>query len=375
MASPPKARRGYLDWLRGIAVLIMVEAHTVDSWTRVAAHGRHAYAWALIVGCFGAPLFLFLAGVAVPLSAGSKLRRFGNARQAVAAVVSRGLEIFILAFLFRLQSFLLSPGSTVLGLFKVDILNIMGPAIVLAALLWWAGRTSRGRLLVFSSATLLIALATPIIRSSRLLDFLPIYFTWYLRPMNGHTNFTMLPWSGFVFAGAVIGVLLDDAREPRRERTVNLGVLAIGIGLTAVGVWAARQPAIYAHSEFWTTSPSFFAIRVGVMSIGLAAVYWLTSYLPVRAWSYPVRRFNAAMEVAGRESLFIYWIHVEMVYGLLTRPIHHQFALPVTLIACAIFIAFLYAIVLVKNRTIGPTPFTPFTGRQRVESRQAPLTA
>src|SRR5690348_7258952 len=110
MASPSTTRRGYLDWLRGLAVLIMVEAHTVDSWTRVAAHGTHAFAWALIVGGFGAPLFLFLAGVAVPLSVGSKRRRFGSAPPAVAAVVSRGLEIFILAFLFRLQSFLLSPG-------------------------------------------------------------------------------------------------------------------------------------------------------------------------------------------------------------------------------------------------------------------------
>jgi uncharacterized membrane protein len=26
-------RRAYLDWLRGVAVLIMVEAHTFDSWT------------------------------------------------------------------------------------------------------------------------------------------------------------------------------------------------------------------------------------------------------------------------------------------------------------------------------------------------------
>ena len=25
---------GYLDWLRGIAVLIMIEAHVLDSWTR-----------------------------------------------------------------------------------------------------------------------------------------------------------------------------------------------------------------------------------------------------------------------------------------------------------------------------------------------------
>ena len=28
------SRRGYIDWLRGISVLIMIEAHTLDAWTR-----------------------------------------------------------------------------------------------------------------------------------------------------------------------------------------------------------------------------------------------------------------------------------------------------------------------------------------------------
>lgn len=369
MAPGASTRRGYLDWLRGLAVLIMVEAHTVDAWTRTMAHGTRAYAWALIVGGFGAPLFLFLAGVAVPLSAGSKARRFGRTPPAVSAVVSRGLEIFILAFVFRLQSFVLSPGSTVLGLFKVDILNIMGPAIVIAALLWWLGRTPRGRLLIFVGATLAVALLTPIVRVSPLVDDLPLYFTWYLRPMNGHTNFTMLPWSAFVFAGAVLGVLLDEARAADRERMVNAGVLAGGAALTAVSFWAAWQPSIYERSEFWTTSPSFFGIRLGVMCVGMALVYFATRRLDSS------QGFTAAMELMGRESLFVYWIHVEMVYGLLTWPIHHELPLPLTLTACLAFSAFLYAIVVVKNRTIGPTPFTPFTGRARMKTAQQPLTA
>ena len=33
-------RRTYLDVLRGLAVLMMIEAHVIDSWTRVANAGR-----------------------------------------------------------------------------------------------------------------------------------------------------------------------------------------------------------------------------------------------------------------------------------------------------------------------------------------------
>jgi len=69
-------RRTYLDVLRGVAVLIMIEAHVIDSWTRVADRRSRAFGESLILGGFGAPLFLFLAGVAVAMSAG----RAKNAR-------------------------------------------------------------------------------------------------------------------------------------------------------------------------------------------------------------------------------------------------------------------------------------------------------
>src|SRR5437773_1729865 len=47
----------------------MIEAHAGDSWTREAS--RHSIAWrnAVILGGFAAPLFLFLAGVAVVFAA------------------------------------------------------------------------------------------------------------------------------------------------------------------------------------------------------------------------------------------------------------------------------------------------------------------
>ena len=68
--TPPASRRTYLDVLRGIAVLIMIEAHVIDAWTRVADRRSRAFGESLILGGFGAPLFLFLAGIGVVMSAG-----------------------------------------------------------------------------------------------------------------------------------------------------------------------------------------------------------------------------------------------------------------------------------------------------------------
>ena len=119
--TTPAARRTYLDVLRGVAVLIMIEAHVIDSWTRETDRHSRAFGESLILGGFGAPLFLFLAGVGVAMSAGSKSRRLaGDDRAAAAIVARRGLQIFGLAFIFRFQSFVLSnaPAWTLL---KVDI--------------------------------------------------------------------------------------------------------------------------------------------------------------------------------------------------------------------------------------------------------------
>ena len=135
-------RRGYIDALRGLAVLIMIEAHVLDSWTRFPDRQTRHYAYAMVLGGFGAPLFLFLAGLAVPLSAGSKLRRTGDGQAASRAVARRGLEIFGLAFLFRIQAWVLG-WSAPRWLLRVDILNIMGPSIMAAAAIWGALNTLR----------------------------------------------------------------------------------------------------------------------------------------------------------------------------------------------------------------------------------------
>jgi uncharacterized membrane protein len=115
--SDGNQRRGYLDWMRGLAVLVMIEAHTLDSWTRLDARDAWQFQWAMIVAGFGAPLFLFLAGTTATLSAGSKFRRSGDARAASRAVVWRGFWVCCLAFLFRVQAWVLAlaPARSLLG--------------------------------------------------------------------------------------------------------------------------------------------------------------------------------------------------------------------------------------------------------------------
>src|SRR5690349_10243532 len=105
-------RRPYIDWLRGFAVLTMVEWHVLDSWSVRA--GRESFAWTIIqlIGGSAAPLFLFLAGVAAPFAIQSKVRRGASVEDAAWSVQKRGWQVFGIAHLLRLVSFLLYPDAT-----------------------------------------------------------------------------------------------------------------------------------------------------------------------------------------------------------------------------------------------------------------------
>jgi uncharacterized membrane protein len=337
-------RRTYLDVLRGVAVLIMIEAHVIDSWTRPADRGSRAFGESLILGGFGAPLFLFLAGVSVAMSAGSKARRSGDPGAAARAVQKRGLQIFALALVFRLQSFLLSnaPAWTML---KVDILNVMGPTIVAAAALWALGRVPWGRTLLFAVAAAAVVLVTPVIRQVPELAALPDSLEAYLRPIPGMTNFTFFPWAAFLIAGGMVGVILDGARTAGADRRANLAFGAAGTLLAVAGYQASFLPPLHPGSRFWTTSVSFFCIRLGLLVAALT-VAWLWEQRPTAG-----RRFSP-LQVLGRASLFFYWVHVELVYGLLSRPLHGAFSLGGAWVACGVFCGLMLWITVVKDRVV-----------------------
>ena len=150
----------------------MIEAHTFDAWTRPAVRASAVFRKANILGGLAAPLFLWLAGVGVAMSAAAVARRSGRRADGVSAVSRRGLEIFILAFLFRLQGLIVSPGGHIVTLFRVDILNIMGPSMVVAGLIWWISDRPAVQVGLYAAIACALAMLTPIVRVSPLVGTL-----------------------------------------------------------------------------------------------------------------------------------------------------------------------------------------------------------
>jgi uncharacterized membrane protein len=321
----------------------MIEAHTLDAWTRTADRHSVAFRNFTILGGFAAPLFLWLAGVALALAADRSAKRTTRA-DAVRAAVRRGIEIFFLAFLFRLQAFVLSPGGPALRLLRVDILNVMGPAIVAAALLWGLAASARGAALLSAAAAVLIAMATPIVRTAGWVDSLPEIVQWYIRPAGDQTTFTLFPWAGFVFAGVAAGVLIARSTTDRAETRTMAALGAAGAVLVGIGRYTASLPSIYAEASFWTSSPTYFAIRIGLMLVALCLLFAVRGLAAIWPTAFQV------LERFGRHSLFVYWIHVELVYGYATWLIHGRLPLAATAATYVAFCTLVYAAVVAWER-------------------------
>ena len=321
----------------------MIQAHVLDSWTRIDARGSWQFAWAMSVAGFAAPMFLFLAGVSVALSAGSKFRRTGDSGSAASAVIKRGGWILLLAFLFRIQAWALGWGAP-RTMLKVDILNLLGPSIAAAGALWGAFLTSRQRLMAFAASAAAISIATPIVHGTDVISRVPDALEAYVRPLGAGTTFSFFPWAGFVFAGAVAGLLLDEARVPERESRLNSWFAITGALLAAAAYAGSFLPTPYAHSEFWGGSPSFFAIRVGILTLILPVAY---------VWQRFARPSISPIEHLGKNSLFIYWIHIELVYGLLTLRIHKTLTHPQAWAAYGAFVLLMLLCSMGKDRVVG----------------------
>ena len=284
-------RRRDIDWMRGIAVLCMIEHHTFDAFLRADIHGSSADRIFRYIGGLAAPGFLFLAGLAMALALEKQAVKGVPIRQAALGGARRGAWIIAGAYLFRIQEWALAfGGSPASEILRIDVLNCIGVALVFVSLLFWL---SRG-LLTFLAAAAAVILLTPVINAADL-SFLPSHLADYLNGRQPHTLFALFPWIAHAFTGAAAGLAL--ARTCSEVRTV-----ALFAGL-AFAAWLLPQPAVWSDA-----APAVSLLRDG-LAVGLLSACWLADRF------IPKRFAGGPLLLLGRHSLLIYWVHIEIVYG------------------------------------------------------------
>jgi hypothetical protein len=135
-------------------------------------------------------------------------------------------------------------------------------------------------------------------------------------------HFTLIPQLAWALSGVVIGHWW--VRASRADRLARAFVLtgAGGVALMgAVKLVRTIDPYIihYPSSMSWQMGPGTFFDRLG--QIGVLA---LLAYVVTRATG---NRHYSPMRVLGQTSLLVYWVHVELSYGLLFKRLHGQLTL------------------------------------------------
>ena len=210
MSSPGRIRA--FDWLEGIAVLVMMQTHTV-ALLQPAARQRVSTCGSALDGLV-APSFILAAGFSLALvqvrgaGAGTRLRRALKSLRRIGEVLA------VCTFMTWIWFPIFAEPKWLL---RIDILNCIGLTLLLALPLF-AWLATRPRLLCGLSlaAAVAILVATPVAAEVRALPW-----AHFLGQSSGSV-FPLFPWSGYVFLGGSLGALAAIS-APRQNRPLAGG--------------------------------------------------------------------------------------------------------------------------------------------------------
>src|SRR5713226_9393988 len=274
-AQMKKKRLAYIDWMRGLACVLMFQTHCYDSWLSPQARKSSSLiVWSQLGGTLPAPLFVFLAGVSFALVT-ERLREKGIERNAIAKqTLLRGAEVFGMGLLFRVQELALGyPLSPWTDLLRVDVLNILGLSMMLMGVLCWAagdGDAAEARirtLLAGIFAAAAVAMATPPLWTTHRPKFLPWPLESYINGVHIFDQpqpwlFPLFPWSALAFAGLAVGFFLFSGVAKRKQELMFFALGGTGILACALSVLFDSSPIrLYAVYDYWHSSPNFFLMR------------------------------------------------------------------------------------------------------------------
>jgi len=338
----PAGRIDAVDWLRGLAVVLMIQTHLYGWWPSAAAHATPAFAWSRWLGGLPFRMFLLMAGVAMAIKFEGQLARGVDRRAMVRGSVRRGFEVLLLAYLFRFQEYALSFFWDWHDLLRVDILNLIGVSMMLAAPLT-APRRGRPQIAVALIVAALFVALGPLIGPAHFPRWLPRHLTSYIGGQPPMAWFTLFPQFAWVLVGIAVGHWWTRAnRDGRLGRAFIITALG-GAALTGTVMLIRRyDPYIirYPSEYVQQLGPGTFCYRLGTIGPLALLGYALTSG--------PFRGRFSMMRIFGQTSLLVYWVHVELVYGLLFKRFANRLTMTQATIAFALMTAAMLGLALLR---------------------------
>lgn len=301
----------FVDLARAVAVLLMVQGHTIDALLHPDFRTSLQYnAWLYLRGLTSCT-FLFLSGAAFSLTG---LRHWADQRRFSRRSFKR---VRRLTFFLGLGYFVRFPMGRFLDLpfaseerwrsfLAVDVLQNVAITLLALQLLIVLTRTPRRFAIACGVIAALLVGFTPLVHGVDWAAYLPLVVASYLSHGTG-SLFPIFPWAGFTLLGAAFGVTAapwatrEHLQPLARALFLTGALLAIGAGVMGELGWFE-----YGVHDWWRASPLSFVQRLGSVLLLLSMVAAIGHY---------VTRLTPPLQGLAEESLLVYAVHVALLYG------------------------------------------------------------
>jgi uncharacterized membrane protein len=320
-ASSPRGKRiEFIDLLRGWAVIVMIETHVSNATLSAEITSGAFFQYVTFVNGLVAPSFLFASGLAFAVTTRRKIGEYLNLGPPLVRQSGRLLLIWLIGYALHVPVFSLKKltsnthATEWQSFFQVDILQCIAASLALLLVLLVVLRTERRLYHAALITGILVVLSSPFIWRIDFWEITPWPVAGY---MNGirYSLFPLFPWSAFLLAGAVTGYYYIEARQrqqtgrdPHAESSTMRSLLWAGGSSILLGVVIGpAASAVYPEHPYWHSGPGFFLLRLGVVLILTAGLFFFSQS--------ETTRFRNAVLLFGRESLLVYVLHLLLIYG------------------------------------------------------------
>ncbi|MCU0236635.1 MAG: heparan-alpha-glucosaminide N-acetyltransferase domain-containing protein [Acidobacteria bacterium] len=292
-----------VDLFRFLVLFFMIQGHLFRAYLLPVIRQQQWYKLHEVFHGFVAPGFLFVAGFAAFLSFHNKRQNYIHLDRAFFKRLRRILFVIALGYWIHLPFLSLRKTLQFVGMgkagefLKVDILQCIGTGLLLFTLLAILLKSEKTVALVSALAGALFFLLPNAVKGIRLHPLFDPYFNYEV------STFPLFPWLGFLCAGIVAAFLYSRLRKEVFFRLL----LALGVLFFP---WFFFQSSKFYFKAELTLSGNLN--KAG----GIFLLLCLSDWLLRRHGG----RFLDILRKAGTESLFVYVLHLFIIFNSVFRP-------------------------------------------------------
>lgn len=282
-------RLPFLDRLRGLATLVMLEVHVVNALLLPARQQGTVWTVVNFMNGLVAPAFLACAGMGFAVGLGRGGSPLGRLRRAA--------EILLWGYALHSTELFwhgVHDRHAQQALLQSDILQVIGLSLALLTGLWALSRRAPAFPAAAVGLALLWLFATPWLAALDVRGW-PIWLAPFIN-RSVPSEFPLFPWMAFALLGAALGSLPGTLGPPRLIKVALLALLCAALARLSQGLLPAHDP--------YRDGPAYALLRFAVVCL-------LSAALCAPRWRFA----DPLLLPLSRHSLRVYLAHIPLVYG------------------------------------------------------------